>query len=368
VEHRYGPLSRARSACRSWRAAERPPLPSGVLAVWGVSAALASLVGLASVTPETQGYFQTFWQTGWMPRPLAAAAKDFWPLLPFVLLMQKGGGQACLGWPLHWLYVVLMFGGFWVLWRRSRTIGGLMVMPVFVAIAAAAARKYPLSDRLMLYLLPLFVLAIAASIERLRVFATEPLGTRGSLVALLTLPALSTVALLPPPYKVQNVRPALAHLQTHRQPGDRIFVYYAISPGFRWYAPLYGFNDGTYDVSGCHRGEPGRYLDEIDTLRGQARVWVVLAHAFVNRERENIVGYLDAIGAQKERFVSPTRLTTFPGYPPVEVLLYDLSDPVRLSASSAATFPLVQGGGFAGARYGCLHGPQVMVKPTIQLR
>jgi hypothetical protein len=350
-----------------WRTADRSPHVWGVLLAWGLSSALATWAGLAAVTPATRRYLHLFWARSFPPDSLAEAAATLWPISSLVRLF-GGGGQASQNWLFPFLYVGLMLVGLWSLWRRRRVIGALLLTPILVAVAAAAVRQYPFGDRVLLYLLPVFVLAIAEAVERLRLAAVARAGRWGSLVApALVAPALAPMAMLPPPYAIEDVRPALAYLQQKRQPGDRVYVYYGAGVGVSYYAERHGLAPSDYELGGCHRGASRRYLEELDAFRSEKRVWFVLTHAIGYNEREDIFGYVNAIAVERKdaRFVSPTRTITFPFFPPVEVFLYDFGDPARLAAASASAYKIT-GPSQAHPAYGCAHGPLSIVKPTIR--
>lgn len=337
----------------------------GLLAVWGVSAALATLAGLASVTPATKVYLHLFWARSFPPPSIQEALASLWPLSSLARLLGSGG-QASLNYPLVWLYVGLVFVGWWDLWRRRPAAAALLVTPVILGVIAAITRQYPFGDRVLLYLLPVFLLGIADAAEWLHNAAAPRLGVWAALPAVaLTAGGLLPMAKMPPPYSVEDVRPALAYLAKKRQPGDRIYVYYGAVVGFTYYADRHGLQPADYTVGGCHRGDSRRYLEELDTLRGERRVWYVLTHAIGYNEREDIGGYLNAIAVERpeERFVSPTRIITFPAFPPVDVFLYDFSDPARLAAAASATYKIT-GPNKAHPAYGCAHGPQSMIVPT----
>ena len=251
------------------------------------------------------------------------------------------------------------------MWRRRRAVAVFLVAPIAATVAAAAARQYPFSDRLILFLLPSLLLGLAEAIEWARQFLGRRHTVLGALTAaILVALALSPMALRPPPYQLDDVKSALAHVAARRQPEDRMYVYYGAAPAVAYYAPRYGLEPRAYDVGGCHRGDGRRYFEELDTFRGQPRVWVVIAHSpSTLGEGTDIAGYLDAIGHRREAFVAPSR--TMGVAPPVEVFLYDLSDGERLTRAAAAAFPVTgPTGGVEG--WECGHGPVAMVAPTIR--
>jgi hypothetical protein len=333
-----------------------------MIAAWGISAGAAILVGLRAVTPETRAYLRQFWSFGLLPLPLSQALKRLWPLDMVTTLVGRGW-QASLGYPVALLYIALGAYGLVSLLRRRGESATIFVMPIAAALAAAIARQYPFSDRLILFLLPGFFIGVGEAVERLRQRVSSSSPQLGALVAaLLVAPTLYPTARQPPPYRLEDVKPALLHMQTSFRAGDGMYVYYGAGPAILFYGPRYGIDPGEYILGQCHRGEQRRYLEELDALRGRRRAWIVLTHASpFFREREPIIGYLDAIGTARDALVVPSHTAGF-DYPAVEVRLYDLSDPARLQTATAATFPLPESRRIAGP-FGCGRGPLSMNTP-----
>ena len=337
---------------------------AALLSVWGLSALGAAAVGAAMVAPATMEYMRQFWAGGMMPHPLHAL-RTLWPLNHLSWLVGMGG-QANLGYPAPPLYLALMLLGLGSLWRRQRAGALLLLAPIAVTLAAAAARRYPLSDRLALFLLPALLLGLGEATERVRGALSRGHAGLGALgAALIVAPALAPVVRRPPPYRLEETKPALARLAASRRPGDRIYVYYGAGPAVIHYGARYGLDGAEYSMGGCHRGDSRRYLEELDHFRGQGRVWILIAHSLGQfHEREDMVRYLDAIGTRTEEFLVPARTLGY-AYPPVELDLYDLSHRAGLRPASAASFPLT-GPSTPSGDSACDRGPLSMVVSTVR--
>ena len=290
----------------------RPLLP--VLGLWAASAAAATALGFHSLTPATREYMQSFWQPS-LPRPTV---------------------------------VGLVLLGFAVLWRKRPQEAPLLVGPAAVALAAAAAHRYPFSGRAVLFLTPVALLAVAdaaetivAGLARLRV--PRPVAASLFVIAL----TVATARHLPV-YRHEETRTVLLGLAARRQPGDVLYVYYGAERALRFYGPRVGIEASDVTFGGCHRGQPREYLRELDRFRGRPRVWVVFAHAVSSlAEQPTIRGYLGRIGTRLEGLEAVGATAE----------LYDLNEPERLNSSTAATYPLSEGNPDLAARFGCGHGP-----------
>jgi hypothetical protein len=272
---------------------------------------------------------------------------------------QGGPGlPAALGYPFAPLYATAAILGLVWLARRD-WIGRTMTLPVLVTLAAAAVHQYPFSDRLLLFLLPSFCLGIAAFFQAVSDRMSWSAAPFAAAVALALAPTIYPVVHTLPPYRTENVKGVLAHVQSQRRPDDGAYVYYGGGPAVEFYAADYGLQAGDYAVGGCYRGDSRRYLEELDVYRGRSRVWVIVAHAVpLYAERDDMLGYLDAIGVRKDAFAEWPRTAVGPGLP-AEAFLYDLSDATRLAATTAARFTL-KGRPNRDARFGCTEGPQAM--------
>jgi hypothetical protein len=332
------------------------------LAMWSISALAAVAVSLATMSAHTYEFMHQYWAEGFLPTPPWRAIELRWPWRELKALVGLGG-PASLGYPFPRLYLLLIGLGFWLLWRRLGVRATLLLMPVAVTLSAAIIHQYPFADRLILFLVPILLIALAASVDWLYQRAaswSEYLGW--FLCIVLVGPLLYPIAAYPPPYRIENMKPVMAYLEANWRAGDAVYVFHGALPAFGFYSADYGFRESDYVIGGCHRGENVRYREELDAFRGRPRVWVVLTHAIPSyHERDDIVSYLDAIGVRRDYFAAQSRAV---GYLPLpaEVMLYDLSDPHRLESATATSIPLV-GPTSQEARYSCGDAPPVVVPP-----
>jgi Dolichyl-phosphate-mannose-protein mannosyltransferase len=285
-----------------------------VLAVWTASAAAAVATALDRVPPSMREYFDRVWE----------------PSLPSATTL-----------------LLLVVAGV-ALWIRSRRAAVLLLGPVAVTLLAAGTQLYPFSGRAILFLMPVWALAVAECSGRLveglvRIRLPRPVAS--------TLPAIALAVVVVrdlPPYRAEEMRPVLANLARRRLPGDQIYVYYPAEPAYRFYGPRAALSLDDTSFGRCHRGEPRRYLRELDAFRGQPRVWVVRTHVYRELFEADILdGYLGRMGNRKEALLEEG----------AEAVLWDLSNAGALPADAAETHPLPAWDQELSARLGCGHGP-----------
>jgi hypothetical protein len=233
--------------------------------------------------------------------------------------------------------VILALTGVASLWRRDRFAALLVFCPVLVVMAAAVAQQYPFLGRLLMFLVPSTLLAVAAGIEAVRRMAARlhPVAGAAAMIGCLAAPALA-LAGSPPPYNLEHTREVLAYLAEHRQAGDAIYVWPISRIGLLHYGPQFGIEPGMWITGECHQHDVRGYLRNLDAYRGRSRVWTLGSGARVfGPARAAAAGYLETIGRKLDSLVLPSPVFTV-----ISLDLYDLSDPARLAAADAETFPV----------------------------
>jgi hypothetical protein len=322
-----------------------------VVTIWALAAAAATIAGLESMTPQTRAYMHEFWADGFMPLPLRAAVKAFWPWQPLAGLFAR---SLLYVWPA--VFVAIAVAGLVVLCCRFRW-GIVAVAPILMTAAAAAAQQYPFRERLILFLLPNIFLGVGALLAWITAhWRRARLPAAWLLAAAVLVPATLTAISKPPPYLTENTKALLVALKPRLQPRDRLYVYYGASSSMAYYGARYGLNEGRYVVGDCHRADTRSYYRELDAFRGAPRVWIVIVHAIATyRERDDILAYVSALGTRRDQVIIPSTLTPYP-FGAAEAYLYDFSDAERAKAVDAATFPvrgphhLLPGAGCSGSQ------------------
>jgi hypothetical protein len=336
-------------------------LLSVTMLLWAASAAAAVVAGLRTTTPATVAYLHLYWQGDFMPL-LSGHAKTtvVWLWDKAYRMFDVGGLHA--GWH-KWpaVYIGLTGLGAWSLWRRRREVLLLLLGPVVVTLAASAGHHYPFEGRLVLFLVPAFLIVAAEGAEYARRVGPTRFMHVGSVgIALLAVLPLYDFMSHLPVYRNEDTKPMLAYVQARRVPSDAVYVYYGAWQAVQFYASQYGLKAGEYVLGGCHRGDTRAYLRELDQFRGR-RVWVLFAHMLERfPERPMMVSYLDQIGVRLDSVALLPHMWDAPAVPDVYSYLYDLSHEERLASASAETYPLPRIKS-PDPRSGCSAGPQVPV-------
>ena len=303
--------------------------------LWAVASLVAVAVSLRGITPATREFMDDFWATGFFPLPLRAPADLRWFWDRMISLF---GDPALLRYRWPAAFVILALVGVVALWQRGRRFALLLLLgPFVVSMAAAIAHQYPFRGRLVLWLLPAVLLAVAAGAEWIRRMASvfHPILGGALLIAVLVPPVMALVQ-APPPYDIEHHRALLKYLQLHRQPGDLVYVFPLQRVGTMFYGPRYGLLPNEWTTGICDRYDTRAYIKDVDRYRGAPRLWILSASTRPFRvARASVLSYLSTIGVRRDSLSFPS-LTM--GSASIE--LYDLSDPARLGVATADTFPV----------------------------
>ena len=307
--------------------------------IWALACIAAVLVAHRLTSSSTKAFMDQFWRLrgGFPPWPIEKAKDLLWP---WNRVRELFAEDTLLRYPAPALYAALAGIGLVLLWRRRR-VGALVLLgPFAAAVFAAVAQQYPFRARLVLYLAPGFVVVVAQAAESIRALASRghPALGLACMAALLAGP-VSSLARFPPPYFVEDHKSVLAFVRDHRQPGDAVFVYPYEIEAVERYGAGYGLAPGDYEIGRCSRTDRRVFLRDVDRYRGRSRVWFIGgAVPPFQPARQTVEAYLSTIGVPRASIVVPgTRPIA-----PVSAILFDLSDPERLAAASAETFPFVE--------------------------
>ncbi len=91
--------------------------------------------------------------------------------------------------------------------------------------------------------------------------------------------------------------------------GDALYVSNGAVPAFRFYAPFYGLESILYEFGEREDYKnPQNILNQLDSLKGQPRVWVLFSHVYEREElneRDFVLNYLNENGEKKREFRVP---------------------------------------------------------------
>ncbi len=287
----------------------------GVLFFWLINFVVLYLISLRFLATNT--ILINYWRDSFMPVPPWHNIAWFHEAFSAMLTYPVGLTNVSIG-------IALLFVGCVSLFFRKWQLALILIMPFLTTLVASGLEKYPFSDRLLLFIVPIVFLLVAEGIERPRLILLKfnPLIAFGVWIILVSLLLYKPINIARYhflyPKMEEHIKPIMAYLSQNRQNTDTIYIYYGARPAFTYYALPFGFEDGDYIFGVFSRQDPDKYIQEINELNGRKRVWFVFSHncrqCTVNEEAF-FLEYLGEIGMKIDELKSPR----------TSVYLYDLS-------------------------------------------
>ena len=299
--------------------------------IWAASSLIALIVGSRSMTASTRAFMQDFWRGGFLPMPprFSTAGPWLWQRLHDLF-----SDPWTLRYPVAWVFAVLAVIGIAALWRQRRDAALLVAAPFVMTLIAAIAQQYPFRTRLVVFLVPSALLAAAAGAGWIADAVARRSRLAGAaVIAAVLIPPLLAIAEARLPARVDSYKPAYAHLQAHRRPGDAVYVSFLANSSAIYYGPHYGVRPGQYHLGACDRNDVRAYLRDLDRFRGRGRLWILSKNGPATRAAMHTMShYLNTIGILRDSLSVHSGVSDA-----ITLELYDLSDPARLRAASAET-------------------------------
>ncbi|MGA9379700.1 MAG: glycosyltransferase family 39 protein [Phormidium sp.] len=213
--------------------------------------------------------------------------------------------------------------GFFIKNKPSKFL--ILMFPVFVTLAASYLHKYPFRGRLILFLVPFFILVIAEGIAFLITKFNHSKRHKYFVITGITLACLLIVPSLVRagtfvfyPETKHEIRPVIEYIKTHQKSEDGIYIGDGgPADQFEYYAGKYGYSQSDYArgylselVNAERFSEEGwqKFKNQSSQLQNKQRVWFVFSG--LNKKKEVLVQpHLDRIGKQVDYFSQPGAFT-----------------------------------------------------------
>jgi hypothetical protein len=320
-----------------WRRRPRSSLHPllALLFGWGAGIAAAGFVASGLVSDTTDAFMRAFHAGRFPPAEisgaLAWAARSLYEGFAHSLVFFPPSNVVLVA--IVALPLLLGVIGLARLVRRSWPKAAILLAPPVAGLLAAAFHLLPFGQRLGLHAAWPFLVLAGAGLHELAGMATR--GWRWiprSLAAVTGLPLVVIVLLAArPPYHGPSARGVVEELAGQVREGDRIYVYTQARHDMAFYGGRAGLE--RWVQGELHPEGPRGYLREVDALRGSSRAWFLWLDLDDSGRPQWIRDFLGEIGT-KLRAIGENESGS------AGAALYDLSDPERLEAASAESFPL----------------------------
>jgi hypothetical protein len=218
----------------------------------------------------------------------------------FFSFFEYPGGLGGTEFKIGGLAAVFALVGIAGFWKDRWPVAITLVAPALLALAASGLHKYPFAGRLLLFLVPFMLLAVArgtwALVNALR--TTLPFAATVIVGLLLLTPLVETYQQFKRPVRHEQFAEVLNQLRSRVQPGDRVYLYYNAAPAFAFYTRNEPFPVPVTVGNEFRKCRTG-YRDELRPFVGEPRVWVVFSHTHRSEESQ-IRAYAESLGECQE--------------------------------------------------------------------
>ena len=282
--------------------------------LWALSFVACYLVCLRNISNNDS--LLNYWSGSFMPFPPLSFRDARWFVDTFFRIFNNPVGLSLSG-----IAALTFLIGCAYMFSEKREMFFILISPAFFALLASSQHKYPFSGRLLLFIVPSLLIFIAEGAKQIRDKTRHSLAIIGAtlMVLLFFHPLFSASYHLIKPKKREEIKPVINHVYKHWEDGDILYLYYGAWPAFEYYSKINDFNKSNYIKGIYSRGNWNNYLEDLNKLLNNKRVWILFSHVFTMggiNEEKFFVWYLDSIG---------TRLDSFKRTG-ASVYLYDLYD------------------------------------------
>lgn len=177
-----------------------------------------------------------------------------------------------------WATGILVFAGAVYFWHDDKEKFWILVPPVCTLILMGVI-GYPLVPRLILFIFPVYIILMSGGIVGLsrafpRWFSSIVVGL--CIFTLIQQPFFINKTECLRSFMPTDIKPFLNIISVQRRSGDRIYVYDRAWPVVKFYAPLYGINQGEYIKGRGSQRDPTAYVRDVESIGKNERVWLIL--------------------------------------------------------------------------------------------
>ena len=262
-----------------------------------------------------------YWSEHFAPFPITSMPDLKWYFEHLLMIFKS---KLLMGMsPVSGIWLIIYLCGLISLFVRDKKIFFFLITPLIVTLMASALELYPFYDRLILFLLPLVILTISEGVFKLISWSNN----RSSTLSILMVLIIGVLILVPifnngnyflKPIVREEIKPVLAYIGNHREPGDVLYIHYGAIYQYIYYADRYDLESMPATADRLRRRNPYVYSFEINEIMGQKRVWVLFSHIYneekIDEMNDEYLNRLDRAGRRIDSFYSTAS----------SVFLYDL--------------------------------------------
>lgn len=191
-----------------------------------------------------------------------------------------------LNYSFGWALIFCFFGGVG-LYRKNKKFLAMFLGLFFSVFAASLFHRYPFFGRLVLFLVPVFLIVIAAGLEAMS-FSNKKINIVMSVslgLFIAYFPMKVALKQLSEPFVQQEIKSVLKFVSEKRQQGQMIYVFRNARKSFQYYAPRFDFSDEDYIYGQVGGVDEEFYEMDLKKARSYEYVWIIYTHIMPEEAR-----------------------------------------------------------------------------------
>ncbi len=223
--------------------------------------------------PHTAG-MQAYWAHGFMP--LKFSDSLIWLQKSFDSIFRNTISYYEMTIPALFLFIVGIIG---VGVQKQKRQILILLVPILMHLLLSALKLYPFSDRLVLYLVPLFLIFIIEGLVFISQITRSNYKTFTFILLsglFLGFSVLRTKHYFIHPIMKEDIKPVLAYISKNKKDDDIVYVYSGSMAPFKFYREMY-FDDSDEIIIGVSSGDNfKKFVNQFENIHG--RIWIIFSH------------------------------------------------------------------------------------------
>jgi hypothetical protein len=215
---------------------------------------------------------QSYWASSFMPHDFFDAVFFIFDRLFMVFKNTVSHYEMTL------LALLLFFvGALSIFLKKSKWHFAYLLIPIVVHLILSYFKMYPFNGRLVLYLVPIFLMFEIIGIAFIASFFKRSTAVVVFLsLSLLVLSFLRIPNQMLNPGMGEDIKPVLNYVTEHMNERDIVYAYSGSHAAFRFYKEKYFTEENKCIVGISSADDFDRFMKELEEIQG--RVWIVFSH------------------------------------------------------------------------------------------
>lgn len=167
----------------------------------------------------------------------------------------------------------------------------LIVVPTLLHAALSGMELYPFYVRFLLYLIPIYTILYAFSVNQIFIKLQQKYSKLPKLLMLMPIFIFALPYTFKFPHQQEEIKPVLQYLNNNINKKDKIYLYYSSFRAYEFYKVNYSnLQNKEYIIGTIHRENFEEYMPEVTSYL--PNLWIVFSHVYPNKTENNEMNYI----------------------------------------------------------------------------